>query len=182
MSNREITANVSGYEAIFEQTATGWSATVSDLSVVVASGDTLEQTKANVKEAIELWIEVAKEKGHNIPQSRMGSLIPDGYGQRTVDGLTVLANRHIDRNGVVWWHARVWRERENSPAEYWITGDEIRLGLESHYMLPDGSNSVVIGDLVQMPEHRRIAMLEAIRQLNESSLSRRLVRGITDTE
>jgi len=60
MTDNEITANVSGYEATFEQTATGWSATVPELPGIATCGDTLEETKANAKEAIELWLENEK--------------------------------------------------------------------------------------------------------------------------
>lgn len=58
---------VNGYEAIFEKTATGWCATVPSLPVIATSGDTLDETKDMVAEAIALWIEVAREKGESIP-------------------------------------------------------------------------------------------------------------------
>jgi len=64
----ELKAIVSGYEAEFEQVAGGsWSATVPSLPTIATCGETLDETKAMVAEAIELWIEVAKEKGERIP-------------------------------------------------------------------------------------------------------------------
>lgn len=45
----------------------GYSAYVPDLPVCFSVGETLEETKANIKEAIELYLDELKEEGKSIP-------------------------------------------------------------------------------------------------------------------
>ncbi|MCU0326115.1 MAG: type II toxin-antitoxin system HicB family antitoxin [Spirosomaceae bacterium] len=45
----------------------GYSAYVPDLPVCFSVGGTLEETKANIKEAIELYLDELKEEGKSIP-------------------------------------------------------------------------------------------------------------------
>jgi predicted RNase H-like HicB family nuclease len=40
---------------------------------VVSQGETMEETIANIREAIALWLEVAAEYGDPIPPSRAGT-------------------------------------------------------------------------------------------------------------
>jgi predicted RNase H-like HicB family nuclease len=57
------------YLVIFEECNDGgYSAYVPDLPVCFTVGDTLEDTKENIKEAIELYLEDLKETGKEIPQ------------------------------------------------------------------------------------------------------------------
>jgi predicted RNase H-like HicB family nuclease len=57
------------YLVIFEECNDGgYSAYVPDLPVCFTVGDTLEDTKENIKEAIELYLEDLKETGKAIPQ------------------------------------------------------------------------------------------------------------------
>lgn len=50
-------------------------AEVPELSGCIAHGETPEETLKNVKEAIQLWIETAKEFGDSIPKPREERLI-----------------------------------------------------------------------------------------------------------
>lgn len=45
----------------------GYSAYVPDLPVCFSVGETLEETRANIKEAIELYLDELKEEGKRIP-------------------------------------------------------------------------------------------------------------------
>ena len=56
------------YTVIYERGATNWGAMVPDLPGCVSIGDTLEDVQINIKEAIELYIEVLTERGDAIPE------------------------------------------------------------------------------------------------------------------
>ena len=57
------------YLVIFEECNDGgYSAYVPDLPVCFTVGDTLEETKENIKEAIELYLEEMKDTGKTIPK------------------------------------------------------------------------------------------------------------------
>jgi predicted RNase H-like HicB family nuclease len=55
------------YTIIYEKTATGYSAYVPDLPGCVTTGATLQQTKANMQEAIGGHLHVMREYGDPIP-------------------------------------------------------------------------------------------------------------------
>ena len=57
------------YLAIIEPTQDGgYSAYVPDLPVCFTVGDTVEETKANIKEAVEIYLDELKEEGKTLPQ------------------------------------------------------------------------------------------------------------------
>lgn len=56
------------YVVIYEKGETNWGAIVPDLPGCVSIGDTLEEVQVNVKEAIELYLEVLAERGEQIPE------------------------------------------------------------------------------------------------------------------
>jgi len=56
------------YYVIFEWTGNNYSAYVPDLQGCISTGKTLEETEKNIKEAIELYIEILKEDGKVIPE------------------------------------------------------------------------------------------------------------------
>jgi predicted RNase H-like HicB family nuclease len=56
------------YVAIIEETETGgYSAYVPDLTVCFTVGDTLDEVKENIKSAIELYLDEARETGIVLP-------------------------------------------------------------------------------------------------------------------
>ncbi|MBL8294471.1 MAG: type II toxin-antitoxin system HicB family antitoxin [Bryobacterales bacterium] len=55
------------YAVIYERTATGYSAYVPDLPGCVAAGETLEQTEALMRGAIELHLAGMVEDGESVP-------------------------------------------------------------------------------------------------------------------
>lgn len=57
------------YLVVFEKSSTGYSAYVPDLPGCISTGATKEETKKNIKEAIELHLEVMEEDGLPIPES-----------------------------------------------------------------------------------------------------------------
>lgn len=57
------------YYVIFEWAGNNYSAYVPDLPGCISTGKTLEETEANIKEAIELYIDVLKEDNLPIPES-----------------------------------------------------------------------------------------------------------------
>ncbi len=59
--------NTLDYLIIIEPTKTGFSAYCPDLPGCISVGDTVEQTRENMQEAIELYIEELIESGENIP-------------------------------------------------------------------------------------------------------------------
>ena len=56
------------YAVIYEKGETNWGAIVPDLPGCVSIGDTLKEVQENVKEAIELYLEVLAERGEKIPE------------------------------------------------------------------------------------------------------------------
>jgi len=56
------------YAVIFEQTKSNWAAYVPDLAGCMTTGKTLEETKRNIREAIEGHLETLREFGDPIPQ------------------------------------------------------------------------------------------------------------------
>ena len=58
------------YAVIYEKGEINWGAMIPDLPGCVSIGDTLEEVRQNIKEAIELYIEVLKERGEPIPEPR----------------------------------------------------------------------------------------------------------------
>jgi len=55
-------------KVIYERGETNWGAYVPDLPGCVSIGDTLAEVQENIKEAIELYLEVLKEDGKPIPK------------------------------------------------------------------------------------------------------------------
>ncbi|MFM6612964.1 MAG: type II toxin-antitoxin system HicB family antitoxin [Dolichospermum sp.] len=53
---------------MYERGETNWGAYVPDLPGCVSIGDTLAEVEENIKEAIELYLEVSKEDGKPIPK------------------------------------------------------------------------------------------------------------------
>ncbi len=58
------------YAVIYEQGETNWGAIVPDLPGCVSIGRTREEAERNVKEAIELYLEVLRERGEPAPTPR----------------------------------------------------------------------------------------------------------------
>jgi len=56
------------YAVIYERGETNWGAIVPDLPGCVSLGNTREEAEVNVQEAIELYIEVLRERGDRIPE------------------------------------------------------------------------------------------------------------------
>jgi len=54
-------------EPLFEDDGGGFVAFVPDLPGCMSDGETPEEALANVKDAIETWIEAARDIGHEIP-------------------------------------------------------------------------------------------------------------------
>lgn len=60
---------MTGYYVVFEETSTGYSAYVPDLPGCVAAGDTLDETRELIREAIQAHVESMREAGEAIPES-----------------------------------------------------------------------------------------------------------------
>ena len=56
------------YLIIYEKAESNYSAYVPDLPGCVATGDTLEKTKALIKEAVEFHLEEMRKDGEDIPE------------------------------------------------------------------------------------------------------------------
>jgi predicted RNase H-like HicB family nuclease len=56
------------YTVLFEQTSTGYSAHVPDLPGCIAAGETLDETRRLIREAIEFHLEGMRLHGEPIPQ------------------------------------------------------------------------------------------------------------------
>lgn len=59
------------YYVIFEWAGNNYSAYVPDLPGCISTGKTLEETEVNIKEAIELYLDVLKEDNQPIPKPLM---------------------------------------------------------------------------------------------------------------
>jgi predicted RNase H-like HicB family nuclease len=55
------------YAVVFEKAESNWAAYVPDLPGCITTGSTLEETKHNIREAIELHLEAMLEVGEPIP-------------------------------------------------------------------------------------------------------------------
>jgi predicted RNase H-like HicB family nuclease len=60
------------YAVVFEKADTNWAAYVPDLPGCITSGATLQETKRNIREAIELHLEAMQEVGEPIPTPTSG--------------------------------------------------------------------------------------------------------------
>lgn len=70
------------YDVVFEeQSDKGYTAIVPSLPGCISEGDTFEQTKANIEDAIKLYLEDLAEDGEEIPQESTNVFI----GQIIVD-------------------------------------------------------------------------------------------------
>ncbi len=58
------------YVVIYERGETNWGAIVPDLPGCVSIGNTFEEVQQNVREAIELYLEVLMERGEPVPETR----------------------------------------------------------------------------------------------------------------
>jgi len=56
------------YLVIFEWANTNYSAYVPDLPGCISTGNTLEETEQNIREAIELYVDTLKEDGYPVPE------------------------------------------------------------------------------------------------------------------
>lgn len=56
------------YAVIFEQASANWAAYVPDLPGCMTTGSTLEETKQNIREAIEGHIETLRQFGDPVPE------------------------------------------------------------------------------------------------------------------
>lgn len=57
------------YLVLFDRSGDGgWGAVVPDLPGCMSAGDSLDEARENVREAIELWIEASRELGNEIPR------------------------------------------------------------------------------------------------------------------
>ena len=57
------------FAVVFEKTSTGWSAYAPDLPGLGVAGDTLEDTRELLREAIEMHIDDLRSTGQPIPQA-----------------------------------------------------------------------------------------------------------------
>ncbi|MYK17575.1 hypothetical protein F4055_05305 [Candidatus Poribacteria bacterium] len=74
------------YLVFFEQGDTNYSAYVPDLPVCVAVGDTLEETRREISEAIKFHIECLQEDGETVPKptSKLPNQTPSGVSAEFV--------------------------------------------------------------------------------------------------
>lgn len=56
------------YAVVFEKAESNWAAYVPDLPGCITTGRTLEETKRNIREAVELHLEAMTEVGEPIPK------------------------------------------------------------------------------------------------------------------
>ena len=75
------------YLVFFQQGDTNYSAFVPDLPVCVAVGDTLEETRKEISEAIKFHIECLQEDGEVVPKptSKLPDQTPSGISAELVD-------------------------------------------------------------------------------------------------
>jgi predicted RNase H-like HicB family nuclease len=59
-------------KVVVEKTNTGYSAFLPDVPGIASVGDTFEELRDNIKEAIDLYMEVTKEYGDEIPAALLG--------------------------------------------------------------------------------------------------------------
>jgi predicted RNase H-like HicB family nuclease len=58
------------YAVVFERAENNWAAYVPDLPGCITTGKTLDETKLNIREAIDLHLEAMREVGEPIPEPR----------------------------------------------------------------------------------------------------------------
>jgi predicted RNase H-like HicB family nuclease len=58
------------FAVVFEKAESNWAAYVPDLPGCITTGSTLQETKHNIREAIELHLEAMMEVGEPIPEPR----------------------------------------------------------------------------------------------------------------
>ena len=63
------------YTIIIEKAKGNYSAYCPDLPGCISTGNTIEETKENMREAIQLHIELMKEQGEEIPEPSYSTLI-----------------------------------------------------------------------------------------------------------
>lgn len=75
------------YLVFFEQGDTNYSAYVPDLPVCIAVGDTLEETRKEISEAIKFHIECLQEDGEIVPKptSKLSDQTPEGVSAEYVN-------------------------------------------------------------------------------------------------
>lgn len=75
------------YLVIFEQGDTNYSAYVPDMPICVAVGDTLEETRQQIVEAIKFHIECLQEDGEIVPKpiSKLPNQTPSGVSAEFVN-------------------------------------------------------------------------------------------------
>ncbi len=56
------------YAVVFEKADNNWAAYVPDLPGCISTGKTLDDTKRNIREAIELHLEAMREVGEPVPE------------------------------------------------------------------------------------------------------------------
>jgi len=56
------------YAVVFEKADNNWAAYVPDLPGCITTGKTLDETKQNIREAVELHLEGMREVGEPIPE------------------------------------------------------------------------------------------------------------------
>jgi predicted RNase H-like HicB family nuclease len=56
------------YAVVFERAQSNWGAYVPDLPGCITTGKTLDETKRNIREAIELHLDAMREVGEPIPE------------------------------------------------------------------------------------------------------------------
>ncbi len=56
------------YLVVFEQAGSNYSAYVPDLPGCISTGPTLEETEANIREAIELYLDGLRSDGQPVPE------------------------------------------------------------------------------------------------------------------
>jgi len=59
------------YIVLFEPDEGGWTASVPDLPGCLSDGNSFEEAESNIHQAIQLWIETARENGWPIPEPRV---------------------------------------------------------------------------------------------------------------
>ena len=60
------------YAVVFEKAPNNWSAYVPDLPGCISTGRTMDETRANIREAITLHLEAMTEVGEAIPEPTTG--------------------------------------------------------------------------------------------------------------
>ena len=56
------------FAVVFEKAESNWAAYVPDLPGCITTGSTLQETKHNIREAIDAWLETARAHGQPIPE------------------------------------------------------------------------------------------------------------------